>query len=231
MPLQDGHSPKSFSAFSASPRLAAHQAAKPHRPFCKLHCLNINNAPSGNNDWVFSGGLMRFFRLSKVLLQMALMICFGLICFSAAYAQSQRRDHLSEQESDLVREAQEIDRRIAVFVKAADRRILVLTDPNATQKKKEEETWGPLPTGTKAELLTDYRRILEEAEEKLDDLFSRDPKNDLLKKALHKFKEAANKQIPQLRALAPQMTERKDQRALEEAIEEAETVTKADVSN
>ncbi len=174
---------------------------------------------------------MAFIKLSKILLQMTLLACLGLVWNGPVSAHSQKRDHLSEQEADQVREAQEIDRRIEVFLKAADRRILVLTDPNATQKKKEEEIWGPLPTGTKAELLTDYKRILEEAEEKLDDLFSRDPKNDLLKKALQKFKQGANKQIPQLRALASQMTEKKDQRALEEAIEEAETVTKADISN
>ncbi len=174
---------------------------------------------------------MTIFKLSKDLLRFALAVCIGMFWIGEASAQSQKRDHLTEQEVDQVREAQEIDKRIEVFIKAADRRILVLTDPNATQKKKEEEVWGPLPTGTKAELLSDYKRILEEAEEKLDDLFSRDPKNDLLKKALQKFKQGANKQIPQLRALASQMTEKKDQRALEEAIEEAETVTKADVNN
>lgn len=174
---------------------------------------------------------MTFFELSKKIWQTVLMICVGLILADATSAQKQKRDHLTEQEVDQVREAQEIDKRIEVFLKAADRRILVLTDPNATQKKKEEEIWGPLPTGTKAELLADYKRILEEAEEKLDDFFNRDPKNDLLKKALQKFKQGANKQIPQLRALASQMTEKKDQRALEEAIEEAETVTKADISN
>ncbi|HEX8999824.1 MAG TPA: hypothetical protein VGB07_07980 [Blastocatellia bacterium] len=150
---------------------------------------------------------------------------------SFSFAQSQKRDHLTEQETDQVREYQQIDQRISVFIKAADRRILVLTDPNATQKKKEEETWGPLPTGTKLELLTDYKRILEEAEEKMDDAYQRDGKADFLKKALNKFKEAANRQIPQLRALAPKMTDKKEQRALEEAIEEAETVTKANAGN
>ena len=80
---------------------------------------------------------------------------------------AQKRDHLTEQEVDLVREMQEIDQRIAVFVKAADRRLLVLINPNSEQKPKEEEIWGPLPKGTKVELLTDYKRILEEAEEKM----------------------------------------------------------------
>ena len=171
---------------------------------------------------------MTFFKLSKVLL-----LAVGVVVLLAmgVSAQSKKRDHLTEQEVDLVRDVQQIDQRIEVFIKAADRRILVLTTPNATQKKKEEETWGPLPTGTKLELLTDYKKILEEAEEKLDDFFSREPKSDLLKKALQKFKQAANKQIIQLRALAAQLTDKKEQRALAEAIEEAETVTKADLTN
>jgi hypothetical protein len=156
-------------------------------------------------------------------------VAFLLSSFSVA--QSKKRDHLTEQEGDKVREFQQIDQRIGVFIKAADRRILLLTTPNATQKKKEEEEWGPLPTGTRLELLADYKRILEEAEEKMDDAYQRDGKADFLKKALTKFKDAANRQIPQLRALAPQMTDKKEQRALEEAIEEAETVTKANASN
>lgn len=171
---------------------------------------------------------MTYFKVSKILL---LAVGVGVLLSVGASAQSSKRDHLTEQEVELVRDVQQIDQRIEVFIKAADRRILVLTTPNATQKKKEEETWGPLPTGTKAELLTDYKKILEEAEEKLDDFYSREPKNDLLKKALHKFKQAANRQIPQLRALAAQLADKKEQRALAEAIEEAETVTKAEMTN
>ncbi|MGH9801243.1 MAG: hypothetical protein ACRD82_12830 [Blastocatellia bacterium] len=170
---------------------------------------------------------MTFFRMSKVLL---LLVCVGLLLSVGVSAQSKKRDHLTEQEIELVRDVQEMDQRIDIFIKAADRRILVLTTPNATQKKKEEETWGPLPTGSKAELLSDYKKILEEGEEKLEDLFERSPKSDLLKKALRKFKDAANRQIPQLRAMAAQLTDKKDQRALAEAIEEAETVTKADIN-
>ena len=170
---------------------------------------------------------MMLFKFSKMLL---LLVCLGLLAMVGLAQRKSTRDHLTEQEVDQVRDVQQIDLRIEVFVKAADRRILVLTNPNATQKKKEEETWGPLPTGTKAELLTDYKKILEEGEEKLDDFFEREPKSDLLKKALRKFKDAANRQIPQLRAMASQMTEKADQRALAEAIEEAETVTKADIN-
>ena len=162
--------------------------------------------------------------ISKLLGQGCLVL--GLIFLLSQSVQAQKRDHLTEQEVDLVREAQEIDLRIQVFNKAADRRLLVLTNPNATQKPKEEETWGPLPKGTRLELLGDYKRILEEAEEKLDDAYERGAKNEKIPKALAKFKEGVTKQIAQLRAFASQLSEPKEQRALAEAIEEAETVTK-----
>jgi hypothetical protein len=166
---------------------------------------------------------------SSVLSTVCLLIVWPAISICFVAAQSQRRDHLNEQEADQIRLYQEIDKRMEIFVKAADRRMLVLTNPNATQKQKEEETWGPLPKGTKLELLQDYKRILEEAEEKLDDWYNRGGNPKLLPKALSKFKEGVTNQIPQLRALAPQLTDEREQRALLEAIEEAETITKASI--
>jgi hypothetical protein len=159
------------------------------------------------------------------------LIVVGGALSSPVLFQTQRRDHLTEKEDELVREFQEIDKRIEIFVKAADRRLLALTNPNATQKKREEETWGPLPVGSKLELLQDYKRILEEAEEKMDDALNRDSKSPALEKALNKLKEAATRQVPQLRALGVQLTDKKEQRALAEAIEEAETVSKASAGN
>ncbi len=153
-------------------------------------------------------------------------LALGLVFTLPTTTQAQKRDHLTEQEVELVREAQEIDLRIQVFVKAADRRLLVLTNPNATQKPKEEEVWGPLPKGTRLELLSDYKRILEEAEEKLDDAYERGVSNPKIPKALAKFKEGVTKQIAQLRAFASQLADPKEQRALDAALEEAETVTK-----
>ncbi len=150
-----------------------------------------------------------------------------LLMFDPGNAQSQKRDHLTEKEVDLIREMQEIDKRIEVFVKAADRRLLVLTDPNAIQKKKEEEIWGPLPSGSKLELLQDYKRILEEAEEKLDDSLNHDSKNPLLDKAFKAFVEACKRHIPELKAHSSKLTEKREQRALAEALAEAETVAKA----
>jgi len=141
--------------------------------------------------------------------------------------QGRTRDHLTEQEVDLVRVNQEIDLRSEVFLKAADRRLLVLANPQATQKKKEEEVWGPLPKGSALELLQDYKRILEELEEKLDDALNRDSRSPALEKAIKKAKDATAEHLPKLRALRNGLSDQQAQRALLEAIEEAELITKA----
>jgi hypothetical protein len=159
-------------------------------------------------------------------------VCLAFACAllvpSSIQAQQQQRDHLTEMEGDLIRETAPIlDQRIEVFIKAADRRLLVLTNPNATQKKKEEEKWGPLPQGSHFELITDIKNLFSEAMEKLDDANER--KDPLLAKALNKFKEAAVRQIAEMKALAPKISDARAQRALAEAIAEAEVASKGSI--
>jgi hypothetical protein len=151
------------------------------------------------------------------------------VIFFCGVAKAQERDHLTENEADLVRLAQEIDQRTEVFLKAADRRILVLTNPNATQKKKEEELWGPLPKGTRLELLVDYKKIMSELMEKLDSAHERAASDPLIPKALDKLKKGVARQIGELKALAPGLTNKQEQNALLEAIEEAEAAAKGAV--
>ena len=43
----------------------------------------------------------------------------------------QKRDHLTEKEVDLVKEAQVLDKRIDVFIKAAERRLMVINNSAA----------------------------------------------------------------------------------------------------
>src|SRR5436189_6480035 len=89
---------------------------------------------------------------------------------------AQQRDHLTPQEVDLVKEAQILDKRIDVFVKAADRRLLVLSGgatANDKQLKKDSERWGDLPTGSRAELVGDIAHIFDEAITNIEDVSSR----------------------------------------------------------
>src|ERR1044072_3228132 len=99
-----------------------------------------------------------------------LLLLFVLPLLFAQTVNAQR-DHLTPQEVDLVKEAQILDKRIEVFVKAADRRLMVLTgtqSANAKQLKKDSELWGELPTGSHADLLGDIAGILDEAITNID---------------------------------------------------------------
>ena len=110
------------------------------------------------------------------------ILLLGLLLVSAfiSHASAQSRDHLTPQEVDLVKEAQVLDKRIEVFIKAAERRLMVINGSaagNAKQLKKDSERWGELPTGSRAELVTDIARILDEAITNIDDVSARDERN------------------------------------------------------
>ncbi|HEX9928626.1 MAG TPA: hypothetical protein VGB02_08835 [Pyrinomonadaceae bacterium] len=107
---------------------------------------------------------------------------------------AQKRDHLTEAEIEIIRDTQELDLRTKVFVKAAERRFVVLgvlAELKPAKKDKDNSDWGAPPTGTRAELLGDIAKILEEAMNNLDNVWSREPKNPLIPKALKILSDAA----------------------------------------
>jgi hypothetical protein len=121
--------------------------------------------------------------------------------FAAPSVSAQRRDHLTEMEVELVRDAQEIDSRMDIFVKAIDRRFLVL-NKDATQAKqieKDLDKWGELPTGTRMEILRDIEKILDEAISKVDDVATRDMKSELFPVAVNVLANGAMRFLPELK--------------------------------
>jgi hypothetical protein len=120
-------------------------------------------------------------------------------------AQAQR-EHLTPQEIDLVKEAQILDKRIDVFIKAAERRLMVINNTaasaaNAKQLKKDSERWGELPAGSRAELVGDIARIFDEAITNIDDVSARDERNPLIAKSLRKLATSVNTILGQLKPL------------------------------
>src|SRR6476646_1553586 len=100
--------------------------------------------------------------ISRILLTFSIALFAGSTFI--AQAVGQQRDHLTPQEVDLVKEAQILDKRIDVFIRAAERRLMVINNSaaaatNTKQLKKESERWGELPTGSRAELVGDIARI------------------------------------------------------------------------
>jgi len=132
------------------------------------------------------------------------LLTFSLLLFTGVVAQAQR-DHLTPQEVDLVKEAQILDKRIDVFIKAAERRLMVINNSataNAKQLKKDSEKWGELPTGSRAELIGDIARIFDEAITNIDDVSTRDERNPLIPKSLQKLATAVNTIMAQLKPLS-----------------------------
>jgi hypothetical protein len=73
---------------------------------------------------------------------------------------------------------------------------------NAKQLKKDSERWGELPTGSRAELVSDIARIFDEAITNIDDVSARDERNPLIAKSLRKLAGAVNSIMAQLKPLA-----------------------------
>ena len=138
--------------------------------------------------------------ITRTLVTLALVLCVVVV------AQAQR-EHLTPQEIDLVKEAQVLDKRIDVFIKAAERRLLVINNAagsaaNAKQLKKDSERWGELPTGSRAELVGDIARIFDEAITNIDDVSARDERNPLIAKSLRKLATSVNTILGQLKPLS-----------------------------
>jgi acyl-CoA reductase-like NAD-dependent aldehyde dehydrogenase len=169
--------------------------------------------------------------ITRILLTLLLI---GTMLF-AHTANAQRRDHLTPQEVDLVKEAQALDKRIDVFIKAADRRLLVINGGAAAasnpamakQLKKDSERWGELPTGTRAELINDISRILDEAITNIDDVSARDERNPLIPKSLRKLAQAVNTIMEQLKPLRAQIKTDTEIASFESLNEGAQSILEA----
>lgn len=131
-----------------------------------------------------------------------LAVFFCIVLLFPFPANAQRRDQLSEMEGELVRDAQEINLRTEIFVKAIDRRFLVLNNDASQSKKvgKDLEKWGELPKGTRAQLLLDIEKILQEAIDNIDNVAEQDAKSELLPKAVRILVEASNRFLPEFKS-------------------------------
>ena len=143
-------------------------------------------------------------------------------------ASAQRRDHLTPEEVELIRDNQELDKRTAVFVKAAERRLLAVTDPPtaARQAEKDKDKWGEVK-GSRAEMFYDLSRILDEAVVNVDDVAARTPESPLLRKSLYTLSQAAGKFLPLLAPLRDAAQEGPERDHLERAIETAQEIVEA----
>ena len=164
--------------------------------------------------------------ITRTLLTVSLVVCAGI----SVQAATPQRDHLTPQEVDLVKEAQILDKRIDVFIRAAERRLMVINNSsaaNAKQLKKESERWGELPTGSRAELVGDIARIFDEAITNIDDVSARDERNPLIAKSLRKLATAVNTIMGQLKPLSTEAKSDAEVANFEMLNEDAQSILEA----
>jgi len=174
-----------------------------------------------------TGGRDREERFLIVILHSVLIA--GVFLF-ASTAAAQTRDHLTDQETELVRFHQELDKRIDVFLKAIDRRFAIIngTAPAAPKKSdKEEPDWGGPPSGSRAQLLSDIAGILDEAITNIDDVSRRDEKNPLISRSLRKLTNATRGYLTQLSALRDKAKDPDEIAAVERVVDNANQILEA----
>ncbi len=114
---------------------------------------------------------------SRWLVKMAARLSF-LILLSTIYsllsnpACAQRHDYMTDEEVEIIRNAQDIDTRIDVLTKMIDRRFAVLGIDVGGWKGPSKDTgeWGPPPKGERIELFSDIKRLLQKAIDDIDNL-------------------------------------------------------------
>lgn len=167
--------------------------------------------------------------MKRTLLYYSLAFLVAFVAL-AKPTQAQVRDHLTPKEVELVQDAQLLDQRIGVFVRAIERRLLVINGTeasNAKQLKKEEETWGDLPKGTRADLLSDIDRIVDEAITNIDDASSHDQKNPLVGKAVRKLAAEVTLLKEQLSPLREQAKSPEELASIEHVLENGQQIIDA----
>src|SRR5947209_2266615 len=151
-----------------------------------------------------------------------------LFLLEAAAPAARQREHLTPEEIELVRDNQELDKRTDVFIHAAERRLLALTNPEdaARQAAKDKEKWGEVK-GTRAQLLYDISKILDEAVTNVDDAAQHNPDSPLLRRSLYKLSEAAGRIAPQLARLREGARDEAEADQLDRALETAQEILDA----
>jgi hypothetical protein len=168
--------------------------------------------------------------MNKLILRAATITALLILSLTSAASGFQGREHLTPQEIDLVKDAQVLDKRIDIFIKAADRRMLALNGADAAgakQLKKDAELWGDLPAGSRAELIGDIARIFDEAITNIDDVSAHDEKNPLIAKALRKLATAATRIVEQLKPAETQAKGEAELDSFDKLTEYAESILQA----
>jgi acyl-CoA reductase-like NAD-dependent aldehyde dehydrogenase len=153
-----------------------------------------------------------------------------LLLIFPAFSNAQSRDYLTDAEIELVRDAQQIDLRVEVLMRAVERRFAVLNSAATTViKEKDAWKWGDPPKGTRVQLLTDIAKIMQKAIDDIDDVARREEgkQSKFFILAMHKLAAAAQKFQPQFKVLLDTVKEEKERGALLNSLELCDQIIEA----
>jgi hypothetical protein len=169
------------------------------------------------------------------LFTIAIVALFVISITSAASAQ--RRDYMTEPEIELVRNSQDIDKRIDVLTKMIDRRLTALgIDARGwKQGNKDEKVWGEAPNGTRSQLISDIRQLLQKAVDDIDDVAEHNDKTLtqnkteglLFPSAVRSLSASANRYRPVLNTELTKTTDERDKGMIMNAIELCDSIIEA----
>ena len=165
-------------------------------------------------------------------------LCFiALTLIAGAGEAAAQRDYVTEEEIEIVRDAQDIDLRIDVLTKMIDRRLASLGIEHGGWKNaaKDDPKWGPLPKGSRAELLTDIRRLIEKAIDDIETIADRDDRaleqnkmgGKLFPKAIHMLDAAGQRYTAIFKKLLDGNTEERERGVLLNSIDLCDQINAA----
>ena len=163
----------------------------------------------------------------------AFLTLFPFVSTSAA----QRRDYMTDAEIELVRDAQDIDLRIDVLTKMIDRRFTALGIDSGGWKEpaKDSEKWGEAPKGTRMQLLSDIRNLMQKAVDDVDDVAEHNENTltqnkttgKLFPKAVRSFSVASQRYLNILKPISAKTSDEKEKGMILNTIELCEQVIEA----
>lgn len=161
-----------------------------------------------------------------------LLIAAFVVLFTSAAAQP--RDYMSDEEIELIRDAQDIDLRIDTLSMMIDRRFTALgiDAGGAKIKSKDADKWGPEPTGTPLQLFHDIRLLLQKAADDIDDIAGRNEisqaqnkmEGKLFPKAVRSLAASATRYLPLLETAGYKTDDRMQAGTIAKAIELCEQI-------
>ncbi len=169
--------------------------------------------------------------MTKSLVIFLFVLALGVV--AVAPASAQRRDSMTEAEIELVRNNQDIDKRIDVLTKMLDRRFSALgIDVGGSKPTDKSKEWGEIRTGTKSELLLDVRAILQKAIDDVDDvamhndntLTQNKTEGLLFPKAVRSLAAASARYLPHLKSTLEKTTDEKERGLIIASIEHCDAI-------